>query len=135
MTRSAHSPQMSPLEAESLSKLFILAEAFKRGRRRPPIFIYINNYNVNRGIVVSTKMKRTVVVRRDYLHYIKKYNRFEKRHKNISAHCSPAFPRVKEGDTVTVGQCRPLSKTVRFNVIKVDSKKEGGAGKKAFSLY
>jgi small subunit ribosomal protein S11e len=97
--------------------------------------IYINNYNVNRGIVVSTKMRRTVVVRRDYLHYIKKYNRFEKRHKNLTAHCSPAFPRVKEGDVVTVGQCRPLSKTIRFNVIKVDAKRESGSGKKAFALH
>ena len=97
--------------------------------------IYINNYNVNRGIVASTKMRRTVVVRRDYLHYIKKYNRFEKRHKNLTAHCSPAFPRVKEGDVVTVGQCRPLSKTIRFNVIKVDSKRDSGNGKKAFALH
>lgn len=81
-------------------------------------------------------MKRTIVIRRDYLHYIKKYNRFEKRHKNLAAHCSPAFPRVHEGDTVIVGQCRPLSKTVRFNVIKLEpkSKKEGGA-KKAFGLF
>merc|ERR1712176_818505 len=68
------------------------------------------------GQVVSTKMKRTIIVRRDYLHYVKKYRRFEKRHKNIAAHCSPAFP-VKEGDIVTIGQCRPLSKTVRFNVV------------------
>jgi len=43
------------------------------------------------GIVIKTKMMRTIVLRRDYLHYIRKYNRFEKRHKNISAHCSPAF--------------------------------------------
>jgi len=86
--------------------------------------------------VISTKMKRTIVIRRDYLHYIKKYNRFEKRHKNLAAHCSPAFPRVKEGDTVTVGQCRPLSKTVRFNVIKVESKKDTSGGfKKAFGLF
>ena len=56
-------------------------------------------------------MHRTLVIRRDYLHYIPKYSRYEKRHKNISAHVSPAF-RVEEGDTVTVGQCRPLSKTV-----------------------
>lgn len=28
------------------------------------------------GIVVSTKMKRTIIVRRDYLQYIKKYRRF-----------------------------------------------------------
>lgn len=27
---------------------------------------------------------------------------------------------AQEGDIVTVGQCRPLSKTVRFNVLKVD---------------
>lgn len=27
------------------------------------------------GIVVSTKMKRTIIIRRDYLQYIKKYRR------------------------------------------------------------
>ncbi|KAJ1963092.1 40S ribosomal protein S11-B, partial [Dipsacomyces acuminosporus] len=70
------------------------------------------------GVVVSTKMKRTIIVRRDYLHYITKYNRYEKRHKNLAAHLSPAFVGVQPGDTVTVGQCRPLSKTIRFNVIK-----------------
>lgn len=71
-----------------------------------------------RGVVISTHMRRTIVVRRDYLHFIPKYQRFEKRHKNIVAHCSPAF-RTKVGDTVTLGECRPLSKTVRFNVLKV----------------
>jgi ribosomal protein S17 len=58
-------------------------------------------------------MHRTIVIRREYLHYVPKYNRYEKRHKNLAAHVSPAF-RVEEGDWVTVGQCRPLSKTVRF---------------------
>jgi len=80
-------------------------------------------------------MNRTVVVRRDYLHYIKKYNRFEKRHTNIPVHCSPAFPRVKVGDVVTVGQCRPISKTVRFNVLKVEAKKVTGNVKKQFILF
>ncbi|KAG1056884.1 hypothetical protein G6F46_002737 [Rhizopus delemar] len=86
------------------------------------------------GVVVSTKMKRTLVVRRDYLHYIPKYNRYEKRHKNISAHVSPAFDNqaIQVGDMVTIGQCRPLSKTVRFNVIKV-SKAKGTA--KAFNKF
>jgi small subunit ribosomal protein S11e len=65
------------------------------------------------GTVVSTKMHRTIIIRREYLHYIPKYNRYEKRHKNLAAHASPAF-RIEEGDQVTVGQCRPLSKTVRF---------------------
>ncbi|CAG8532561.1 16561_t:CDS:2 [Cetraspora pellucida] len=43
------------------------------------------------GVVVSVKMKRTIIVRREYLHYITKYNRYEKRHKNLAAHLSPAF--------------------------------------------
>jgi small subunit ribosomal protein S11e len=72
-----------------------------------------------RGTVVSTKMKKSVIVRRDYLHYVTKYKRFEKRHKNIPCHCSPCF-RVNEGDLVTIGQCRPLSKTIRFNLLRID---------------
>lgn len=63
------------------------------------------------GTVVSTKMHRTLIIRREYLHFVPKYARYEKRHKNLAAHVSPAF-RVEEGDQVTVGQCRPLSKTV-----------------------
>ncbi|KAE8353998.1 ribosomal protein S17-domain-containing protein [Aspergillus coremiiformis] len=84
------------------------------------------------GRVVSTKMHRTIVIRREYLHYIPKYNRYEKRHKNLAAHVSPAF-RVEEGDWVTVGQCRPLSKTVRFNVLRVLPRT--GKAVKSFSKF
>ncbi|KAL5730115.1 40S ribosomal protein S11-B [Ranunculus cassubicifolius] len=84
------------------------------------------------GTCKSAKMVRTIIVRRDYLHFVKKYQRYEKRHSNIPAHVSPAF-RVKEGDRVTIGQCRPLSKTVRFNVLKViPAGSSGSTGKKAF---
>jgi small subunit ribosomal protein S11e len=71
-----------------------------------------------RGKVVKMHMKRTIIVRRDYMHFIPKYKRYEKRHRHFPAHVSPAF-RLSLGDVVEVGQCRPLSKTVRFNVIKV----------------
>merc|ERR1712062_782815 len=71
------------------------------------------------GRVLKTKMMRTIVIRREYLHYVKKYCRFEKKHKNLSVHCSPCFRDVEIGDVVTVGECRPLSKTVNYNVIKV----------------
>ena len=71
-----------------------------------------------KAMVISHKMKRTIVVRRDYLQYVSKYRRFEKRHKNMSVHCSPCFINVREGDVVTVGQCRPLAKTVKFNVLE-----------------
>ncbi|KAA8491213.1 40S ribosomal protein S11 [Porphyridium purpureum] len=85
-----------------------------------------------RGVVISTKMKRTIVIRRDYLHWVKKYKRFEKRHRNVPAHCSPAF-RIREGDQVTIGQCRPLSKTVSFNVLKIDRIAPDADGKKVFT--
>ncbi|CAI9733615.1 40S ribosomal protein S11 [Octopus vulgaris] len=84
------------------------------------------------GTVLKMKMTRTIVVRRDYLHYVKKYNRFEKRHKNMSVHMSPCFRDVQIGDVVTMGECRPLSKTVRFNVLKVS---KGSSGKKSFSKF
>lgn len=87
-----------------------------------------------KGVVKSAKMKRTIIVRRDYLHYITKYRRFEKRHKNVSAHCTPAFS-VKEGDVVTIGQCRPLSKTVRFNVVAHEPAAADVAGKKSFRVF
>ena len=75
------------------------------------------------GVVKSTKMNRTIIVRRDYMHFIKKYQRYEKRHKNFAVHCSPAFV-VHEGDQVVFGQCRPLSKTVTFNLLKVEVSRE-----------
>ncbi|OIV99878.1 hypothetical protein TanjilG_26216 [Lupinus angustifolius] len=84
------------------------------------------------GTCHSAKMNRTIIVRRNYLHFIKKYQRYEKRHSNIPAHVSPCF-RVKEGDHVIIGQCRPISKTVRFNVLKVIPAGSSGGAKKAFT--
>ncbi|CAF5013469.1 unnamed protein product, partial [Rotaria magnacalcarata] len=37
----------------------------------------------------------------------------------MSVHLSPCFRDVQIGDVVTIGECRPLCKTVRFNVLKV----------------
>merc|ERR1719207_20389 len=87
-----------------------------------------------KGMCISHKMKNTIVIRKCYLHYIKKYNRFEKRHKNVAVHCSPAFD-VKDGDIVTAGQCRSLAKTVRFNVVKVDKNQIFGSARKQFMLF
>ena len=84
------------------------------------------------GTIIKQKMNRTVVIRRDYLHYIKKYNRFEKRHRNMSVHMSPCFRDVQVGDVVTVGECRPLSKTVKFNTLKVT---KAAGNKKSFKKF
>ena len=70
------------------------------------------------GIVISDKMDKTVIVRRDYLKYIPKYKRYERRHSKIHAHLPPCLD-AKEGDEVTIAECRPISKTVAFVVVEV----------------
>ncbi|MEM2102863.1 MAG: 30S ribosomal protein S17 [Candidatus Bathyarchaeia archaeon] len=69
------------------------------------------------GKVVSAKMERTVVVRRDYLHYVQKFKRYERRHGHLPAHNPPCLD-VKEGDKVKIAECRPISKTVSFVVVE-----------------
>merc|ERR1711866_21794 len=84
------------------------------------------------GIVWRKKMQGTIVVRRNFLHYIPKYQRYEKRHSNIPAHLSPCFE-CEKGDSVIIGQCRPLSRTVRFNVLRVIAFRS--KSKKAFTHF
>merc|ERR1712010_378285 len=80
-----------------------------------------------RGVVHRCFMKNTITIRRDYLHYITKYRRYEKRHKMISAHCSPCFD-ARPGDEVIIGETRPLTKTVRYNVVEVHEKVSRNTG-------
>ncbi|MDD1671662.1 MAG: 30S ribosomal protein S17 [Methanomicrobiales archaeon] len=70
------------------------------------------------GKVVSDRMSTTVVVERDYLHFVRKFNRYEKRHSRFHAHNPPCI-NAREGDTVTIAECRPLSKTKSFVVVEV----------------
>jgi small subunit ribosomal protein S17 len=69
------------------------------------------------GKVVSTAGKSFVVVQMEYLHKVRKFNRSERRRSRVSAHL-PACLEVREGDMVTIGECRPLSKTISFVVVE-----------------
>jgi len=69
------------------------------------------------GKVVSDRMRDTVVVQKEYVKLIRKYERYEKRRTKIHAH-SPSCIGAKEGDRVKVAECRPLSKTKKFVVIE-----------------
>ncbi len=69
------------------------------------------------GVVVSTRMQRTVVVERKYLHHSPKFERFEKRTRRMLAHAPPCLG-LGAGHKVTMMECRPLSKTVSFVVIR-----------------
>ena len=74
------------------------------------------------GTVVSAKMDKTVIVERDYLSYISKFKRYERRRSRIPSHKPPCID-VKEGDRVVIAESRPISKTVGFVVVeKVEAK-------------
>jgi len=69
------------------------------------------------GVVISAKMDKTVVVRRDYLKYVPKFKRYERRHSHIPAHNPPCI-NIEEGNRVKIAECRPISKTVSFVVVE-----------------
>jgi small subunit ribosomal protein S17 len=68
-----------------------------------------------RGKVVSDKMQETAVVA--VSRYVKhpKYKKYMKKTSKFKAH-NPGN-RAKEGDTVTIRSCRPLSKTKHFEIV------------------
>ena len=69
------------------------------------------------GTVVSAKQQGTVVIEREYLKYIPKYERYEKRTSRYLAHAPPCM-QAKAGDQVGIMECRPLSKRVSFVVVE-----------------
>ena len=73
--------------------------------------------HVLEGVVVSARMDKTVIVERDYLQYVPKFMRYERRHSHIASHNPPCME-AKEGDRVTIAECRPISKTVSFVVVE-----------------
>ncbi|ALU11356.1 30S ribosomal protein S17 [Ignicoccus islandicus DSM 13165] len=77
------------------------------------------------GIVVKKRMQKAVVVRHEYLYYNKKYQRYERRKKNIHARLPPCLANeIKEGDVVVIGETRPLAKSISFVVL--GRRKTGG---------
>lgn len=68
------------------------------------------------GTVVSTRMQRTAVVEREYMRWIRKYERYEKRTKRFQVHSPPCLD-LKAGDRVVLMECRPIAKTVSFVAI------------------
>jgi len=75
------------------------------------------------GTLVSTKMQKAGVLLREYLHYDKKYQRYERRRSKITVYIPPCME-VREGDQVVVGETRPISKTISFVVVY--NKSRGG---------
>ena len=70
---------------------------------------------IMQGVVVSDKMDKTVVVNveRKFPHPL--YKKYIKRSKRYHAHDESNTHKV--GDTVSIQECRPLSKTKRWEVV------------------
>jgi small subunit ribosomal protein S17 len=69
------------------------------------------------GIVDSIKMQNSILVKKEFMHYVPKYERYEKRSSKFTAHCPPCL-KVNVGDKVRIAECRPLSKTVSFVTVE-----------------
>jgi small subunit ribosomal protein S17 len=69
------------------------------------------------GTVVSTGMQRTAVVERTLLHYVSKFERYEKRRRRYLAHAPPCL-NVPVGHRVRIAETRPLSKLVSFCIVE-----------------
>jgi len=69
------------------------------------------------GTVVSVAMQRTAVVERTLLHFVPKYERYEKRRRRYLAHAPPCL-NVPVGHRVRIAETRPLSKLVSFCIVE-----------------
>jgi len=68
------------------------------------------------GTVVSASMQRTAVVERTLLHFVPKFERYEKRRRRYLAHAPPCL-NVPVGHRVRIAETRPLSKLVSFCIV------------------
>lgn len=69
------------------------------------------------GIVVRSRMQNTATVEWTRWRYVPKYERYERTRTRAKAH-NPEDIDAKEGDIVIIKECRPLSKTKNFTIVK-----------------
>lgn len=82
------------------------------------------------GKVVSVSAKNMAVVQRESTQFTKKYMRYLKKRHKLHAHFPPCID-LQVGETATVAECRPVSKTVSFVVVNVEKSQssKGSASK------
>lgn len=76
------------------------------------------------GTVISVKMQKTVIVEWGHRHFLRKYERYEKRKSRVKVH-NPTCINANDGNIVKIMECRPLSKTKNFVIIEVLGKEKG----------
>jgi len=73
---------------------------------------------VMEGEVVRDRGKRTVVVQRDIVRTVPKYERYIRTRSKVPAH-NPDSIGAKVGDLVEIAECRKISKTKAWIVTKI----------------
>lgn len=73
------------------------------------------------GTVIDAKMQRTASVQWNRVYFRPKYERYEKRRTRVKAH-NPDCINARKGDIVEISECRPVSKTKKFVIMKVVGK-------------
>lgn len=72
------------------------------------------------GVVASDKGDKTIKVVVNYQTRHAKYGKFLKRRTSLHAHDEANL--AKEGDTVEIAECRPLSKTKHHRLLRIITK-------------
>ena len=73
------------------------------------------------GIVTSDKRQNTATVMWEGKRFVPKYERYEKTRTKVSAHNPPCI-NAEEGEHVDIYECKKLSKTVAFVIVKKSGK-------------
>ena len=78
---------------------------------------------ITKGVVVSKKSKNTIIIRFDYVHFVKKFKRYERRNSRLACHLPDCLEHeIELGDLVIVGESRKISKTKSFIVLDKSKK-------------
>jgi small subunit ribosomal protein S17 len=73
---------------------------------------------ITQGVIVSMRSKNTAIIRRDYVQFVKKYQRYERRNTRLACHLPECLTHeIEIGDLVRVGESRKISKTKAFIVL------------------
>lgn len=74
---------------------------------------------VMKGKVVSSKTNKTAVIKKEFFQKVPKFERFKRKHSKMRVQ-NPECIRAKEGDKITIAECRPLSKSKSFVIVGVE---------------
>ncbi|MEM1452794.1 MAG: 30S ribosomal protein S17 [Planctomycetota bacterium] len=85
-----------------------------------------NSRRVLEGIVSSSAMDKTITVRVERMFKHPKYKKYIRRHSKVHAHDEQNEAAV--GDRVEIMECRPLSKSKRYRLVRVTERPSLPAG-------